>query len=208
MKSVSYDKINKSREYLKPLGQIDCRALFGGYSLAVDNTVFAMVCDGELYLRANEACAEYSTGKPPVLLSVPKRGRTVLLNYVLVEEPLWQEPATLLHLSTEALRAAQREKRARESAKRLKDLPNITFQLEVQLCAANIRDVETLQAYGPRKAWLHIRKVNKHAGLRALMALAGAVEGLHAAALPSQTRNELYEWYHRMARRTEPYSGD
>lgn len=208
MKSLSYDRINKSREYLKSLGKIDCRALFGGYSLAIDNTVFAMVCEGELYLRVCEACAEYHVGIKPKLLCLPKRGRRISLNYFLVEEQLWQEPATLLQLSTRALQDARREKFKRESIKRLKDLPNITFQLEAQLCAAEIRDAQTLQACGPQEAWLRIRQINKHAGLRALMALAGAVAGLHSAALPSDTRNALHEWYHRVTRGDQTHAGE
>jgi DNA transformation protein len=54
MKKISYERIYKSQEYLSPLGEIHHRALFGGYTLAVDDAVFAMVSDGELYLRACE----------------------------------------------------------------------------------------------------------------------------------------------------------
>lgn len=52
MKSLSYKRIYKSQEYLATLGTIEYRSLFGSYSLTVDDTVFAMVSDGELYLRA------------------------------------------------------------------------------------------------------------------------------------------------------------
>ncbi|ENG8798601.1 TPA: CRP-S regulon transcriptional coactivator Sxy, partial [Shigella flexneri] len=54
MKSLSYKRIYKSQEYLATLGTIEYRSLFGSYSLTVDDTVFAMVSDGELYLRACE----------------------------------------------------------------------------------------------------------------------------------------------------------
>ncbi len=56
MKSLSYKRIYKSQEYLATLGTIEYRSLFGSYSLTVDDTVFAMVSDGELYLRACERC--------------------------------------------------------------------------------------------------------------------------------------------------------
>jgi DNA transformation protein len=59
MKKISYERIYKSQEYLSPLGEIHHRALFGGYTLAVDDAVFAMVSDGELYLRACEESAKY-----------------------------------------------------------------------------------------------------------------------------------------------------
>ncbi len=54
MKIISYKRIYQSQEYFSVLGKVKSRALFGGYSLAVDNTVFAMVAEGELYLRACE----------------------------------------------------------------------------------------------------------------------------------------------------------
>lgn len=47
MKSLSYKRIYKSQEYLATLGTIEYRSLFGSYSLTVDDTVFAMVSDGE-----------------------------------------------------------------------------------------------------------------------------------------------------------------
>ncbi len=63
MKKISYERIYKSQEYLSPLGEIHHRALFGGYTLAVDDAVFAMVSDGELYLRACEESAKYCVKK-------------------------------------------------------------------------------------------------------------------------------------------------
>ena len=38
---------------VSPLGQLHSRPLFGGYSLAIDDTVFAMVAEGNIYLKAN-----------------------------------------------------------------------------------------------------------------------------------------------------------
>lgn len=200
MKTVCYERINKSREYLSSLGKIDCKALFGGYSLAVENTIFAMVSDGELYLRAGEGCPIYSSQGVPTMLTFPRYGRIISLNYFLVDEALWREPEKLLHLSQCALEDARKEKEKKESLKRLKDLPNITFQLDVHLCDVDIRDVETLKACGPREAWLRMRKNNKHIGIRVLMSLAGAIEGIHAAALPVKLRQELYDWYHQITR--------
>lgn len=69
MKSLSYKRIYKSQEYLATLGTIEYRSLFGSYSLTVDDTVFAMVSDGELYLRACEQSAPYCVKHPPVWLT-------------------------------------------------------------------------------------------------------------------------------------------
>uniref|UniRef100_UPI0020C57CEB TfoX/Sxy family protein n=1 Tax=Salmonella enterica TaxID=28901 RepID=UPI0020C57CEB len=54
MRALSYDRIYKSQEYLASVGTIQYRSLFGSYSLTVEDTVFAMVANGELYLRACE----------------------------------------------------------------------------------------------------------------------------------------------------------
>ena len=39
--------------------QLHTRPLFGGYSLAIDDTVFAMVAEGNIYLKACEQSAAY-----------------------------------------------------------------------------------------------------------------------------------------------------
>ena len=88
MKSLSYKRIYKSQEYLATLGTIEYRSLFGSYSLTVDDTVFAMVSDGELYLRACEQSAQYCVKHPPVWLTYKKCGRSVTLNYYRVDESL------------------------------------------------------------------------------------------------------------------------
>lgn len=44
---------------VSPLGQLHSRPLFGGYSPAIDDTVFAMVAEGDIYLRACEQSAAY-----------------------------------------------------------------------------------------------------------------------------------------------------
>lgn len=59
MRALSYDRIYKSQEYLASLGTIQYRSLFGSYSLTVEDTVFAMVANGELYLRACEESVPY-----------------------------------------------------------------------------------------------------------------------------------------------------
>ncbi len=74
MKNVSYQRIYQSREYLSPLGHIHHRALFGGYSLSIEDTVFAMVAEGALYLRACEESAPYCMNTKAPLLTFVKRG--------------------------------------------------------------------------------------------------------------------------------------
>ena len=156
MKKISYDRIYQSQEYLSPLGEIHHRALFGGYTLAVDEAVFAMVSDGELYLRACEQSAKYCVKNASSFLT-------------------------------------QRHQR-----NRLKDLPNLTFQIEVLLMEAGITNEETLRQLGAKTSWLKMRSKNKALSIRVLFALEGAIEGLHEAALPADIRRELMEWFNAL----------
>ncbi|WP_297115422.1 TfoX/Sxy family DNA transformation protein [uncultured Enterobacter sp.] len=206
MKKISYERIYKSQEYLSPLGEIHHRALFGGYTLAVDDAVFAMVSDGELYLRACEQSATYCVKHASSFLTLVKRGRPVLLNYYRVDDGLWQDKEKLLQLSSFALDAARNERNLRRQRNRLKDLPNLTFQIEVLLYEAGIRDEETLRALGAKESWLKIRQINKALGIKVLFALEGAIEGLHEAALPADTRRELTEWVNALPGPREHHS--
>ncbi|QGU10222.1 competence protein [Leclercia sp. J807] len=198
MKKLSYERIYQSAEYLSPLGKVHYRALFGGYTLAVDDTVFAMVSEGELYLRACEESAPYCVKHASTFLSLVKRGRPVLLNYYRVDEGLWQDREKLLQLSSFALEAARRERSARYKRERLKDLPNLTFQLEILLYEAGITTEEALRALGAEQSWLKIKALNKHLSYKVLFALEGAITGLHVAALPEVRRQELVEWYKKL----------
>lgn len=198
MKKISYERIYKSQEYLSPLGEIHHRALFGGYTLAVDDAVFAMVSDGELYLRACEESATYCVKHPSSFLTLVKRGRPVLLNYYRVDEGLWQDRQKLLQLSSYALDAARKERSLRYQRNRLKDLPNLTFQIEVLLYEAGITNEETLRELGAKTSWLKIRSKNRALSIKVLFALEGAIEGMHEAALPASIRRELTEWFNTL----------
>ena len=194
MEDLSYQRIYQSREYLTSLGTIRHRAHFGGYSLSVDQTVFAMVAQGELYLRACEESAHYAITQNAPLLRFNKRGRKVSLNYYFVSERLWHDRALLLQLSGLSLEAARREKEQRGARMRLRDLPNLSFQLEAQLQEAGVLDVPTLRMLGAKACWLRLRKQNKLLSGKVLLALEGAIVGLHEAALPAPRRRELIDW--------------
>jgi len=207
MKNVSYERIYKSQEYLSSLGDIHHRALFGGYTLAVNEAVFAMVSKGELYLRACEQSAQYCVKHDPAYLELVKRGRPVLLNYYRVDEGLWQDREKLLQLSSFALESARLEHVERHNRHRLKDLPNLTFQIEILLYEAGITSEVILRTLGAEESWLKIRGKNKNLGIKVLFALEGAIEGLHEAALPTDRRRELSEWFNELPVKLDNHSG-
>lgn len=194
MKNPSYLRISQSCNRLSSLGQVHSRSLFGGYSLSIDNTVFAMVSDGELYLRACEENAAYFIERKLPVLTFSKRGRAVSLNYYQVDDILWRDPALFIQLSEKAFISARQEKEARDTKQRIKDLPNLTLTMELKLWEAGIRDIQTLKNKGAKACWVILRQQNRDLGLRVLFALEGAIVGMHAAALPAERRRELKEW--------------
>jgi DNA transformation protein len=201
MKELTYARIRESQENLSTLGDIGYRPLFGGYSLFVDGVIFAMVSEGELYLRACEKCTDYFTKKSAPALQYFKRGLPVQLNYYRVDEELWQDTSQLILLSASALRSARREKSQRKSLSRLKDLPNISLNLEIMLREAGINDSETLKSFGAKRSWIKLKHNKKVVGVKVLLALAGAISGVHEAVLPSGVRLELMDWWRRYEQR-------
>ncbi len=52
MKKLVCPRLPQFQACVSPLGQLHSRPLFGGYSLAIEDTVFAMVAEGNIYLKA------------------------------------------------------------------------------------------------------------------------------------------------------------
>ena len=119
----------------------------------------------------------------------------MLLNYFRVDDGLWQDRETLLTLCQHSLAAAQREKVARRAQKRLRDLPNLTFQLETLLWSVGIKDEASLRQLGAKACWLRLKERSPQLSIKVLFALEGAIAGLHEAALPADTRRELTVWF-------------
>lgn len=192
--------VEQSKVQLASLGKIESRTQFGGYALTVEKVIFAYINDDALYLRACEALHAYNTQRSLEPLIYRKRGIPVTLSYFKVDSQLWHDSEQLLRLSASSLRAAQDEAATRLVSLRLKDLPNLSLSLELMLHKVGISSVRLLCETGSRQCWLKLRALNKHIGLKTLLALEGAISGHHEAALPNAIREELYAWYLQMLR--------
>lgn len=195
MKSITTETLMRLEGLLKTLGEVRCRSLFGGYSLTIDKAAFGMLVEGELFLRANEQSAGYYTQRNLSKLKFTRRGRAVYLNYYQVDSELWNNPDLLVQLAADSISCANEDIAHRQQEMRVKDLPNLSLQYEIGLWEVGISDVDTLKAYGAKECWLRLRTIKKNCGVKALYALEGAIAGLHEAALPAETRRELYEWF-------------
>ncbi|MDA3133076.1 TfoX/Sxy family DNA transformation protein [Atlantibacter subterranea] len=197
MKTITSETLARVEDLLKALGEVRYRSLFGGYSLTIDKAAFGMLVEGELFLRANEQSAAYFTQRNSSKLKFTRRGRAVYLNYYQVDSELWNDPDLLVQLASHSITCANEIIAHRHQDVRVKDLPNLSLQYEIWLWEVGISDVHTLKAYGAKECWLRLRTIKKNCGVKALYALEGAIIGLHEAALPAETRRELYEWFTR-----------
>lgn len=191
----SHQRIIQSKQQLAALGNITVRSQFGGYSLAVEKVVFALITDGELYLRASATLKRYLRTQSLPPLVIDKRGIAVELRYYRIDDALWNNPPLLIALSKSALALAQRQKNARQNNVRLKDLPNLGIRMEMLLREVGINSVCALREAGAKNCWLRLHMRNQHLGLNCLMALQGAISGHHQAALPAEIKEELRDWF-------------
>lgn len=187
--------IEKTRKSLSALGDIESRTQFGGYSLSVEKIVFALVSDGELYLRASEPMQHYRRHRHLQPYIFYKRGQPLYLKYFRVDKVLWHQQDTLLELSRGSLNEARAGRAAESSRQRLKDQPNLSLKIELLLREAGITSVQQLSKLGARESWLRLKACNSHLGLNTLYALQGAIMGKHLQVLPASLKAELTCWY-------------
>ncbi|RLM25801.1 competence-specific regulator [Brenneria alni] len=195
MKQLCEKRILQSKCYFASLGDITSRSQFGGYSIAANKIIFALVSEGELYLRASKKDEKHFHNRNMPHLIYTKRGMPFPLNYYLVEESLWENHIQLLRFARISLAGAQYDKVAKNGGGRLKDLPNLNHDLERLLWKAGIKNIHELQQHGAKTSYLKLRAVRANLSVNILLALAGAICGTHQAALPKGIRNELLEWY-------------
>lgn len=194
-------KIAEAKLRLAELGEVKSRTQFGGYCLAVENTVFAVVAEGELYLRACEEVKPYIVERNMKPLSLSKRGVSVELNYYCVDGDLWSDDRQLIAISQLCLQGAKQQQQDRQNNRRLKDLPNMGIRMEMLLRQVGISTIEMLIQQGAKRSWLKLRACNQNLGLNALYALQGAIVGRHCAALPLEVKEELRLWFNYNAKR-------
>lgn len=196
MKYLSEKRITQAKAYFTSLGLITSRSQFGGYGLSIDGVMFAVVSDGELYLRANDSIEGFFQACGMVNLIYSKRGIPVALRYYHVNESLWNDNETLLRFARLAYEGTLAEvSRKKLDTIRLKDLPNLGIGLERLLWKVGIKNVCDLQTEGAKCSYLKLRALQKTLGINVLLSLAGAINGYHHAVLPAVMRKELLEWF-------------
>jgi len=205
MISQSKKRILQCNELFASLGNIRARSQFGGYSLSADSVMFALVSEGELYLRATSETEQYFCEQGMERLIYRKRGMSVVLRYFKVSDTQWTKPRTLRKMAMLSLKGMQRDidRRKNNEAGRLKDLPNLSLALEKMLWQVGIENSGDLRMQGACTSYMKLCTVKKDLGINVLMALEGAILGFHEAALPMEARESLTQWFNHQQEQLE-----
>lgn len=196
MNGKSAKRIVQAKICFADLGKITTRSQFGGYGLLADGTMFAVIAEGELYLRATETLEPAFRARGMVNMTYLKRGAPMTMRYYWVDEALWSDYRALQCLASQALHESRKEiKVKRRSKGRLKDLPNIDASMERLLWQVGIQNSYDLRLLGAKRTYLQLQQRHKNLGVKVLLALAGAMSGYHHAALPNVQRETLTTWF-------------
>ncbi|MGC9421100.1 TfoX/Sxy family DNA transformation protein [Vibrio sp.] len=186
--------LKDSMRLFEPLGRIKSRSMFGGFGIFANDTMFALVVNNQLHIRANDKLAAKfkQQGYQPYVYT--KKGFPVVTKYYALPETSWSDPQFILSEAQSALTIAQLERDNQEQSKpeRLKDLPNLRLATERMLKKAGINSVEQLHQQGALAAYQAIqRSHSSEVSLELLWALEGAIERKHWSVIPLSRREEL-----------------
>ena len=157
MKGTSSGMVAQAKACFYALGVITTRSQFGGYGLLADGVMFALIAEGELYLRATDSLEPAFRARGMVNMVYSKRGVPITMRYYWVDEVLWRDRDELVGLAWQAIREARRELQVKtDNQSRLKTLPNIDINMERLLWRAGIRNVYDLRLNGAKRSYLRL----------------------------------------------------
>lgn len=82
-------RVAQAKACFDALGNITTRSQFGGYGLLADGVMFAVVADGEMYLRATKSLEPEFRSRGMVNMVYSKRGVPIIMRYYWVDHQLW-----------------------------------------------------------------------------------------------------------------------
>ena len=186
--------LKESLRLLSSLGKITSRSMFGGFGIFIDGTMFALVVQDKLHLRASDETINLfkEQGFEPYVYK--KRGFPVVNKYFAISAECWEEPDSILIQAVIALDVAKKDKKKQQTAgpSRIKDLPNLRLATERMLKKAGINTVEELRTTGAVNAYKAIQQTHSSSVSDELLwSLEGAIKGTHWSVVSAETRSEL-----------------
>ena len=97
------------KEQFSAFGPVDVRRMFGGAGIYAGGTMFGLVADGVIYLKADERNAPaFERENLPPFTYETKDGKRGVMSYRRMPERLYDDPDELATWARAALAAAQR----------------------------------------------------------------------------------------------------
>jgi len=110
------------QEALEPLGAVTMRKMMGGATLYLDGTIFAILDEGELWLKADsESDAIWDAERCEKFSVTFKDGKVDVMNYRRAPQDVYDDPEALQRWAALAVAAGARgaaKKRPRSSSQR------------------------------------------------------------------------------------------
>jgi len=98
-------------------GPVDVRRMFGGAGIYADGTMFAILADGVIYLKADPGnSASFDRENLEPFTYATKDGKRGVMSYRRMPDRLYDDPQELAIWTREALAAARRGKERKTSA--------------------------------------------------------------------------------------------
>lgn len=105
-------------ERLQIAAACNARKMFGGYGIFHDGTMFALIADNELYLKADAKSSHFFDGYDLPAFSYAKSGgKTYKMSYYLAPDSFFEEPEQALLWAQRALDAAVRSRSGKKAGK-------------------------------------------------------------------------------------------
>ncbi|MBU2895415.1 TfoX/Sxy family DNA transformation protein [Vibrio hepatarius] len=186
--------LKQSMRLFDQLGHIKSRSMFGGFGIFADDTMFALVVNDKLHIRADDKLASQFQYEGLTPYVYKKRGFPVVTKYFALTKDVSSCQDRALSLAQSALEVAKKEKTSQEKARptRLKDLPNLRLATERMLKKAGIDSVDNLEQTGSVEAFKAIQATHStEVSIELLWALEGAIKGKHWSVISSARRTEL-----------------
>ena len=101
------------RDLFSSLGPIRMRRMFGAQGIYLDDLVFALEADGELYLKADAATLDAFRAAGSRPFTYERSGRTARMNYWRLPDAAVDDPDEAARWGRLALDAARRSARAK-----------------------------------------------------------------------------------------------
>ncbi|MDG3087960.1 TfoX/Sxy family DNA transformation protein [Vibrio hannami] len=182
--------------YLKNFGPYLKRSMFGGTGIFLNDAMYALVIEDQLYLRGGEELDEVLTSKGCKKYRHVKKQTTATVNYYDISELFEANDLEIETLIKRSIELSIEYKNSQKSTSniRLRDLPNMQLTLERMVKKSGVKNVSEFISLGPEVVFRKVQdEYGKDVDTRLLWKFAGAVDGVHWELLDAGRKKQLLE---------------